>query len=369
MKVPTWRFKPIMASFLATTAATLALAGSIGATAPAASANLPQVCSWKPIGLTGGWQSANADFFGTTGDPSYCVENGIIYLSGSIDQSTPGGNIFGSLPQGVRPTSEVDLPVYTLGGTSGTLEIWTDGTMLVGSGVNNTATRFTSLAGISFPEAGAALTPIPLSGQWVPSGSAPSYVVEGGTVYLTGGASNAAANPNTFFSQSLPAAMVPDHCVQTNVETFNGDRATAFIASAMLFATGGIQAANDSVHFTSLGGIAYPQADAGWQPLTLQSAWTAANSGVCVNGAPMYYVRNGIVYLSGAVTSATQFGGGLIGTLPAAAWPSHTLYLTLDTADGQASLQISPSGQLTLFDGPSHPDETSLSGISYQVSS
>ena len=75
-----------------------------------------------------------------------------------------------------------------------------------------------------------------------------------------------------------------------------------------------------------LAGIAYPQASTAWQPLGLQSGWTAATNTPCLSGAPLYYASKGTVYLSGAITSS-QFASGLIAPLPAAAWPTHTLYI------------------------------------------
>jgi len=71
--------------------------------------------------------------------------------------------------------------------------------------------------------------------------------------------------------------------------------------------------------------------------------------------------------LSGSVASPTGNGSAL--TLPQAAWPAHWLYFTANTAQGHASVSINPAGQLTVFGGTGQPDDTSLSGISYQVSS
>jgi hypothetical protein len=72
--------------------ASLALALAVGARAargPAASASIaPPECSWHPLSLMNGWQSAQGEW--GTGNPSYCVTSlGMVYLSGSLTQ--PGG--------------------------------------------------------------------------------------------------------------------------------------------------------------------------------------------------------------------------------------------------------------------------------------
>jgi len=78
------------------------------------------------------------------------------------------------------------------------------------------------------------------------------------------------------------------------------------------------------------------------------------------------------VYLSGDVVHS-QPGSGPVATLPSSAWPSHYLYFSISTIHGHASLQISPTGQLTVFDSATQPDGTaegtSLGSISYQIGS
>jgi hypothetical protein len=103
-----------------------------------------------------------------------------------------------------------------------------------------------------------------------------------------------------------------------------------------------------------------------WQPPTLINGWQSANA-QSGTGDPSYCVENGIVYLSGSVSSQT--GSGSAATLPQAAWPTHWPYFTVNTGQGNASLSIRPTGQITVFGGTGQPDETALSGISYQVTS
>ena len=89
----------------------------------------------------------------------------------------------------------------------------------------------------------------------------------------------------------------------------------------------------------------------------------------CVNGAPSYYISGHIVYLGGALAQSSPGGNGPVATLPLAARPVHTLYLTVnEEAAPPASLEIKPNGAMYLFGGL-EPNLTSLGGISYQTSS
>jgi hypothetical protein len=83
------------------------------------------------------------------------LQSNVVYLSGSLHQSTPGSPVFAFLPSTFRPAHNMWITVYTYGGTSGTLYIGKDGTMeAVASGAcgsGNTAQCFTSLATVSYP--------------------------------------------------------------------------------------------------------------------------------------------------------------------------------------------------------------------------
>src|SRR5215470_10602801 len=103
--------------------------------------------TWTPLVLQNAWVSSNASF--ASGNPRVVLRRNIVYLSGSLHQTTPGSATFAFLPARYRPTHNMWITVYTFGGTSGTLYIGKDGTMeayasgTCGSG--NTAQCFTSL--------------------------------------------------------------------------------------------------------------------------------------------------------------------------------------------------------------------------------
>ena len=243
-----------------------------------------------------------------TGDPSYCVDNGIVYLSGSLVQPTPGNAVFASLPSTALTTSTLYLPAYTFAGSTGSVTISSTGSMSARNFSGpQTATEYTSLAGISFPAAGVALTKFQLDGPWQSGNSVwgtgdPAYVIKSGIAYLAGSATS--ATNDTVLASNLQA-IDPDYCVHTNVYAFGGHIGSAFIdpPDHQIWINNDNQGAEYDLEFTSLAGIAYPLAGASWQPLTLQNGWTAASNPDCAVGAPSYEISNGVVYLSGSVSS------------------------------------------------------------------
>ena len=98
------------------------------------------------LALEDGWVSSNAQY--GTGDPSYAVSGGVVYLSGSLHQPVGVSEISAALPAAARPSHSMYLTVYTYGGTLGQVEIQPNGTMYTYMGG---AQQYTSLAGISFP--------------------------------------------------------------------------------------------------------------------------------------------------------------------------------------------------------------------------
>ena len=109
--------------------------------------------SWTTLSLINGWASENSTF--QSGNPKVAQQSGIVYLSGSLHQPTPGSSQFATLPSSFRPTHNMWITVYTVSDTTGTLYIGHDGTMEAfapGScGGGNTAQCFTSLAGVYYP--------------------------------------------------------------------------------------------------------------------------------------------------------------------------------------------------------------------------
>lgn len=364
MKPGFLRFAGRVPRWTAVLVTALALGGGGAAIAPAASAGIPPNCAWQSLYLLDGWQSANSQW--NTGDPAYCVDNGVVYLSGSLTQPAGSGQEFAALPPQALPTSTSYFSVYTYQGPAGNLDIQSNGWMYVWGG---NSTQFTSLAGISFPVAGSALQPLSLDWDYQSANSQygtgdPSYLVSDGAVHLAGSATS--TDPSSFLAD-IPPGIAPDHCVETPVYTFGGTVESLVVEEYDSYLA--YDANIDySAQFTSLAGVDYPLPGSAWQPLQLKDGWTQGQQD-CQAGAPSYYVNDHIVYLSGAV-SHTQSGSGPVATLPLAARPSHYLFLTVSAGQKPyADVSISPNGDITVFGGSSQPVLTSLSGISFQASS
>jgi hypothetical protein len=130
---------------------TMRVAHSQGA--HSATSSLTTGVSWQSLVLQNAWASSNGTY--GTGNPKVALQGNVVYLSGSLHQSTPGSSVFAFLPSTYRPTHNLYITVYTNGGTSGTLYIGNDGTMQAFSsascGSGNAAQCFTSLATVSYP--------------------------------------------------------------------------------------------------------------------------------------------------------------------------------------------------------------------------
>jgi hypothetical protein len=354
-------------------AAALVVLGLAGAAvgAPAASASIN--CQWQPLSLQPGWHSEQSAW--NSGDPAYCIDGGFVYLSGSLAQSGSSGDYFAGLPQEARPGSNLYLSVYTYGGTTGVVQIDTNGAMYAYGGK---ATQFTSLAGISFPmatlETGQKITP--LQDGWQSADSQwdtgdPAYYLSNGVVHLSGSVYNP-VNQDWYFWGSIPSAARPAYDQVTNDYTYGGAPGQLLLEKGNPDDSLGANQGND-LQYTSLAGITYPAAGAAETHLTPLNGWQAADSTILWNG-PSYYLSNGVVYLDGGVLNT---GSGVVAVLPPAARPTHTLYLTVSLgAQGTAVLQIDPDGSMYTYGGPPsaydftwphYGDFTSFSGISYEV--
>ena len=376
----------LAASALAVTFASVAAAS----VAPAASATpIEQLCQWQALPLVNGWQSEQSTY--GTGDPSYELCAGIVYLSGSLAQPGGGSQEFAVLPASSAPASDTYLSVYAYAGTSGVVLIEPDGAMLAYAGVNSSGTTadvtdFTSLAGVSFPAAGTATQPLaPLQNGWQSAQSqyltgAPAYLLSGGIVHLSGSVTYTASPPADGFFAAIPAAIQPDNCTAANVYDWGGGEGQlniwgnsdlpgldgtpdSFLAESTGQEAG--QAGQESTAFTSLAGVTYPAAGAAWQPLTLINGWSNDEDN-CLTGTPSYDVSNGIVYLTGQIRQGSSTSCEFA-VLPPAARPDHTLYL-IANAEGlpYAVVVINPNGSICSYsNGQGSPSIASLGGIAY----
>ncbi len=259
------------------------------------------------------------------------------------------------LPKAARPRHNLWLPVYTSGGTEGSLEITPAGKMYLFGGGDTTG--YSSLAGISFPRT---LTSQPLSllngwqsGQASYGTGDPAVTVSHGVAYLSGSLEQPSAGSSTV--AVLPPPARPSHYLYLPIYTDNGGEGSVQIAPSGAVDVWG----TGTTQFSSLAGLSFPVALTSGK-LALQNGWVAASG----TGSPRVALSNGVVYLSGSAWLPSGTAQGLA-TRPAADRPSHNLYLPVYTNGGtEGSLEITTSGAVSVS-GPSAPAFTSLAGIHF----
>ena len=219
-----------------------------------------QAMAMSTLSLENGWQSSDSQW--GTGDPSYSVSNGMVYLSGSLHQPTGSNQVFGVLPPAAKPAHTLYLSVYTYNGTIGLLEIDTSGTMYAYFGG---AQQYTSLAGISFPVASAMMTKLALINGWKSAQPTygtgdPSYSVTNGVVHLSGSLLQPQAGAAGQMFAILPKAAWPTNYLYIKAMVYSGS--TANTGTVVITPNGEMYAysltASQAQQYTSLAGISYP---------------------------------------------------------------------------------------------------------------
>jgi hypothetical protein len=105
---------------------------------------------WHPLlPLLNGWKSAQASF--GSGDPAYTVIGGVVYLSGSLTHPSGTNFWFATFPAAARPAHFSEFAAFTLGGTAGVVDAYSNGHTLAVSLPFSNAMSFTSMAAISYP--------------------------------------------------------------------------------------------------------------------------------------------------------------------------------------------------------------------------
>ena len=230
-KRPFGTARRLLAAPLVVLMAALGLAaGAVPAKAGLPPFHLNGCIIWQTITLENGWISDNSAY--DTGNPSFCENDGIVYLSGSlaVNSAIYGDESFGTLPSGYRPSQNIYLNVYTLGGVYGVLQIDANGTMFAYDG---SATGYTSLAGVSFPAASFSMEPLSLENGWLPAFNGtgdPSYGIDSNDiVHMTGSIYDANGTPPTPPSYLWNSVILPsgtlsaDDCADFNVYGFESD--------------------------------------------------------------------------------------------------------------------------------------------------
>jgi hypothetical protein len=345
--------------------------------APITGVNGPTITGvkWHQLTLINGWVSGQSQSPGD-GIPAWAVRNGVVYLTGSVMQTSGTDSEFAVLPQAARPTHVLYMPAHVLGqGAHGWIVIDTSGAMSATGDPYSAAQGFTGLAGISYPAQAMTMSTLPLENGWQSSDSQfgtgdPSYSVSNGMVYLSGSLNQPAGDIQVF--GVLPPAARPAHPMYLSVYTYNGAIGELEIDTNgnLVVYEGGAQ------QYTSLAGVSFPVASAATNQLTLINGWQSAQPPYGT-GDPSYSVRNGVVHLSGSLVQPPAPGDTQdFAILPVAARPKYYLYIKTevsppDSFAAQGDIVISPDGRMFSDSYPLSESEafTSLAGISYPVGS
>jgi hypothetical protein len=139
------RLRKFVVQFPAIAVAVLALAFSLGGGAGyvASAANQPMVISFHALKLINGW----SNFSPINGAPAYELRNGVVYLTGGMQQKKGSNNEFAVLPAGARPSHTLWIGAFSESTGSAFVEITKSGAMFIGGTDDQ---FFASLAGVSF---------------------------------------------------------------------------------------------------------------------------------------------------------------------------------------------------------------------------
>ena len=349
-----------------------AIVAAGSASAAAAQPPAPTVAgvTWHQLTPINGWQSAQTTY--NTGNPAWAVRNGVVYLSGSVHQTSGTDQELAVLPAAARPSRTLFLTMYTLGDTQGSLVIYPTGEVMAYSAPQSNAQGFTSLAGVSYPAPAMTTHTLALEDGWVSSQSQygtgdPSYSVSGGVVYLSGSLHQPIGVSE--ISATLPPAARPAHTMYRTVYTYSGS-----IGLVDIFPNGAIGAYEvGAQQYTSLAGISFPVSTTAHN-LALKNGWQSGQSKYST-GDPAYSVSNGVVHLSGSLIQPSG-SSEIFAVLPKADRPKHDLYIQTmvytpanDTQAG--TVEIDPDGNMWAYSiwGNAAQTYTSLAGISFPLGS
>jgi hypothetical protein len=330
----------------------------------AASAVTADAATFTPLTLQNGWTNAP---YGTR-NAGVALVSEIVQFDGAI---ASGSGVAFTLPVGLRPSTNVYVPVDLCNATKGRLFIQPDGTVTV-QAENNTLSNaqcFTSLEGASFALSSAGFTSLTLQNGWTnaPYGTSNAAVEWiDGIVHFKG----AIASGTSPVLATLPFDLRPSTNVYVPVDLCNAAKGRLFIQPDGTITVQAERSFSDAQCFTSLEGASFAQRDdasfavngSGFTRLGLQSGWTNALFGT---GNAAADELHGIVHLKGAIASgwASPF------TLPSGMRPEAIVYAAVDMCGStNGRLIISPDGTVSVQAESSFANAqcfTSLDGVSF----
>jgi hypothetical protein len=106
-----------------------------------------------------------------------------------------------------------------------------------------------------------------------------------------------------------------------------------------------------------------------WHPFKLTNGWKSATAKKLVTGTPGWALRDGVVYLRGAIKQPKANGSDMFGALPKYARPASDLYIQVfSKSDAAGILYIGSDGAIEAYGGNSYAF-TSLAAVSYPTAS
>src|SRR5262249_23595073 len=155
----------LAAAALAALGITAGAGSASAATAQPAGSTITGV-TWHQLTLINGWVSGESQFPGD-GIPAWAVRNGVVYLTGSVSQTSGHHSEFAGLPPAARPSHVLYMAVHVAGqGNHGWIVVYPNGAMYAMGDPYSAAQGFTNLAGISYPAKATAMSTLSLQNGW-----------------------------------------------------------------------------------------------------------------------------------------------------------------------------------------------------------
>ncbi len=297
----------------------------------------PRVAAFTNLTLRNGWHAYG---FGTA-RPAVHLASGIVQFKGAM--ATKGANLTAfTLPRGLRPATDVYVPVDLCDSAEGRLFIKPTGVVSVQfEDLIGDAQCFTSLDGASFARSGSGFTSLKLLNGWknapFRTSRAQARVISG-IVHLTGAIATAGTSPAPF---TLPKGFRPATPVWVNADTCNGTNGRLKIGTNGHVTLQAENSFGEMTCFTSLDGVTFPRSGSGFTSLKLLNGWKNRAFGAATVGARLV---SGTVELRGGMSTAGT--DDLPFTLPKSLRPGHIVYVPVDLCNAHyGRVEIEPNGE------------------------
>lgn len=322
---------------------------------------------FTPLALLNGW--INAPF--STSSAAARLIDGVVHLKGAV--SGGSASALFTLPVGMRPATDVYVPVNLCNAVKGRLWIAPSGLVSVQSTTDLTdAQCFTSLDGAAFAPAATGFTNVALLNGWT---NAP-YSTSDAAVSMVDGIvrfKGAVASGSDAVLFQLPPAMRPASDVYVEIDLCGAAPGRLWIqpsGEARVQEPPGSGFGSAAQCFTSLDGASFvPSPPDGFSDLPLQNGWIDGAYGTQTAGVALY---DGVVHFRGAIASGSV---AHVFTLPIVLRPESRAYVAVDLFGAETGrLVIDPDTGIATVQAADGLLSTaqgfvSLEGASYDKSS